>query len=50
MLRGEYLHIEFDSVSGNGVIPCGVVVCSTTFSYNVKFREDLGRAVLSYRF
>jgi outer membrane immunogenic protein len=57
MLRGEYLHIEFDNVAGNGVIACtaGVGLCATpanatTFSYNVKFREDLGRAVLSYRF
>lgn len=57
MLRGEYLHMEFDNISGNGIIACtaGVGVCATpanatTFSYNVKFREDLFRAALSYRF
>jgi len=57
MLRGEYLHIEFDKISGNGVIACtaGVGLCgtpanATTFSFNAKFREDLGRVALSYRF
>jgi opacity protein-like surface antigen len=58
MLRGEYLHTEFDSFGGSGLIACtpGVGACApgagnfTTFSYNVKFKEDLGRVALSYRF
>ncbi len=58
MLRGEYLHIEFDSFGGNGSIACtpGVGACAggagnfTTFNYNVKFKENLGRVALSYRF
>jgi|HubBroStandDraft_6_1064221.scaffolds.fasta_scaffold52143_2 outer membrane immunogenic protein len=57
MLRGEYLHTEFDSFGGNGLIACtpGVGNCvgagfSTTFAFNNKFKEDLGRILLSYRF
>jgi outer membrane immunogenic protein len=57
MLRGEYLHIEFDHFSGLGPIACsaGVGLCATpanatTFSFNAKFREDLGRLALSYKF
>jgi outer membrane immunogenic protein len=57
MLRGEYLHTEFDSFGGNGLIACtpGVGNCvgagfSTTFAFSNKFKEDLGRILLSYRF
>ena len=57
MLRGEYLHIEFDGFGGNGRIACtpGVGNCvgagfSTTFLFDHKFKEDLGRILLSYRF
>jgi outer membrane immunogenic protein len=56
MLRGEYLHIEFDGFGGNGPIACtpGVGNCVvgnvTTFLYNARFKEDLGRVALSYRF
>jgi outer membrane immunogenic protein len=56
MLRGEYLHIEFDSFGGNGLIQCtaGVGACgaanATTFNFNSKFKEDIGRVALSYRF
>jgi outer membrane immunogenic protein len=58
MIRGEYLHVEFDSFGGNGLIACnpGVGACAagagnvTTFNYNVKFKQDLGRVALSYRF
>jgi outer membrane immunogenic protein len=57
MLRGEYLYMDFDSFGGNGVIACtaGVGACgvpanSTTFNYSAKFRENVGRVALSYRF
>lgn len=57
MLRGEYLHLDFDTVGGIGTIACspGVGNCvgagfSTKFQYNVKFRQDLARVALSYRF
>jgi outer membrane immunogenic protein len=58
MLRGEYLHIEFDNFGGNGLIACnapGVGNCAAggntvLFNHTVKFREDIGRVALSYRF
>jgi outer membrane immunogenic protein len=56
MLRGEYLHMEFASVGGAGSIACtvGVGAClapfATTFQFNAKFREDIARVALSYKF
>ncbi len=57
MLRGEYLHMEFQQLGGIGVIACtpGVGNCaaggnSTNFLYNARFREDLARIMLSYQF
>jgi outer membrane immunogenic protein len=56
LLRGEYLYMKFDNVSGNGQIACtpGVGLCaaggnSTTFAYNVSFAENVGRLALSYQ-
>src|SRR5262249_33652553 len=58
LLRGEFLHIEFDNFGGNGLIACtaGVGACaagvpnSVVFRHDIKFREDIGRVALSYRF
>ena len=57
LLRGEYLHIAFDSFGGNGVIACtpGVGNCvgagfQTTFAFGQRFKEDIVRAALSYKF
>ena len=56
LLRGEYLYMSFDNVSGNGQIACtpGVGNCaaggnSTTFAYNVKFKENVARLALGYQ-
>jgi outer membrane immunogenic protein len=57
LLRGEYLYMSFDNVSGTGPIACttpGVGNCAlggnaTTFSYNVKFKENVARLALSYQ-
>lgn len=56
LLRGEYLYMSFDNVSGNGRIACtpGVGNCvgggfSTTFAYSVRFTENVGRLALSYQ-
>ena len=57
LLRGEYLHMQFEGLGGNGLIACtaGVGNCATpanvtTFLFNAKFREDIGRVALSYKF
>ena len=57
LLRGEFLHMEFAQVGGTGVIACtpGVGNCvgagfSTNFLYNARFREDVARMMLSYKF
>jgi len=56
LLRGEYLYLHFDSISGNGAISCtaGVGFCgipanNTTFAYSAKFTENIGRLALSYQ-
>jgi len=56
LLRGEYLYMSFDKVSGNGQIACtsGVGNCaiggnSTTFAYNVRFTENVARIALGYQ-
>ena len=56
LLRGEYLYMQFENVSGNGQIACtpGVGNCvgagfSTTFNYSVRFTENVGRLALSYQ-
>src|SRR5579883_266252 len=57
MLRGEYLHMDFSSFGGVGTIACtagvgfcGVPANSTNFLFNAKFKEDIVRVLLSYRF
>jgi outer membrane immunogenic protein len=56
MLRGEFLHMDFGSVSGFGPIACnspGVGNCianRTNFSFASKFNENVGRVALSYKF
>jgi outer membrane immunogenic protein len=57
LLRGEYLHTDFGTVSGFGPIACtpGVGAClgagfRTTFGFTTKITEDLGRLALSYKF
>jgi outer membrane immunogenic protein len=57
MLRAEYLHMDFEHVTGNGVIACtaGVGNCAvpanmTNFNFDAHFTEDVVRAALSYRF
>jgi outer membrane immunogenic protein len=58
LVRGEYLFMDFGSISGTGLIACsgGVTVCAgagtarTTFSYSERFRENLGRVAVSYQF
>jgi len=58
LLRGEYLHMNFGSINGTGLISCsggtgacaGVGTARTTFSYNEKFKENIARAALSYQF
>jgi outer membrane immunogenic protein len=57
LLRGEYLYMQFDNVGGNGLIACtaGFGACvgsgfQTTFRFNSKFNESVGRAALSYKF
>ena len=57
MVRAEYLHMEFDNLSGLGTIACtpGVGNCvgagfSTHFLFNTRFTEDVVRAALSYKF
>lgn len=56
LLRGEYLYMHFENVSGNGQIACtpGVGNCvgagfSTTFNYSVRFTENVARLALSYQ-
>jgi outer membrane immunogenic protein len=56
LLRGEYLYMSFENISGNGAIACtpGVGACAlggnaTTFSYNVRFTENVGRVAVSYQ-
>ena len=57
LLRGEYLHTEFGSITGFGQIACtpGVGNCvgagfRTTFQFSSRFTEDVGRVALSYKF
>ena len=58
LLRGEYLHTDFGSMSGVGPIQCtpGVGNCvgagfKTTFQFVSRFSgEDIGRVALSYKF
>jgi outer membrane immunogenic protein len=57
LLRGEYLYMSFDDVSGNGQIACtpGVGNCapggnSTTFAYKTNFTENVARLAISYQF
>ena len=57
LLRGEYLHTEFGSITGFGRIACtaGVGNCvgagfRTTFQFSSRFTEDVGRVALSYKF
>lgn len=57
LLRGEYLHTEFASITGFGPIACtpGVGNCvgagfRTTFQFSSRFTEDVGRVALSYKF
>ena len=57
LLRGEYLHTEFGSITGFGPIACtaGVGNCvgagfRTTFQFSSRFTEDVGRVALSYKF
>ena len=57
LLRGEYLHTEFASITGFGPIACtrGVGNCvgagfRTTFQFSSRFTENVGRVALSYKF
>lgn len=58
LLRAEYLHMDFAHVSGIGLIACtpGVGNCAagggntTNFLFDAKFKEDIVRAALSYKF
>lgn len=57
MLRAEYLHMDFDDVNGTGLIACtagtgncGTPANMTTFRFNTRFKEEVVRAALSYRF
>ena len=57
LLRGEYLYMNFGSVSGTGVIACtpGVGLCAggggnrTTFNFSASLKESVGRLALSYQ-
>jgi outer membrane immunogenic protein len=57
LIRAEYLHMDFAHVSGVGTIACaaGVGNCSAvansvSFAFNAKFKEDIARVALSYKF
>jgi outer membrane immunogenic protein len=58
MLRGEFLHMDFGTISGFGPIACnapGVGNCAaggnmTTFQFFSKTTENVGRVALSYKF
>jgi outer membrane immunogenic protein len=57
LLRGEFLHMDFGTISGFGPIACtpGVGACAaggnrTTFQFTSKALENVGRVALSYKF
>jgi len=57
LLRGEYLHMDFAHVGGVGLIACtpGVGNCApggntTNFFHDAKFKADIVRLALSYKF
>ena len=55
LLRGEYLYMDFGSISGTGLITCsggacGIGAVKTTFSYSERFKENLVRLAVSYQF
>ena len=55
MLRGEYLYMQFDNISGTSAVctnagACAVATPQTTFTHNVTFKENVGRVALSYKF
>jgi opacity protein-like surface antigen len=58
LLRGELLGMGFGGFGGNGPIVCtaGVGNCaagvpnSTTFNFNSRFTEGVGRVAVSYKF
>jgi outer membrane immunogenic protein len=51
-LRGEYLYIAFDSLSGtSGIVGSGGLDSGTaSFSHSAKFTENVARVALDYRF
>ena len=54
MVRGEYLYVAFDGLQGTSPVCTNAGACApgtnqTTFTYDVKFRENIGRVALSYK-
>lgn len=49
LLRGEYLYLNFDHIDGTSRVCDATCFVQTTFSYRVKFKENIGRVALSYQ-